>query len=134
MATRDILTLDTVLAPRLIRILYGLALILIALCVIFGLARGIMTMTRTSMVPRPGMMSSMSSQALPSPGARMPGAMSGMNMMGHHGRMGMHRRPLLRGTIAIVYTLVLGAIALMVVRILAELGLTILAMPKRPES
>jgi hypothetical protein len=43
----------------------------------------------------------------------------------------MRRHPLRAGIFIIIRTLVRGFIALMVVRILAELGLAILAMPRR---
>ena len=45
MAARDILTLKTPMAEGIIRLLYTIALILIALGVLFGLARGVMIMT-----------------------------------------------------------------------------------------
>ena len=45
MATRDILTLKTPMAEGIIRLLYTIALILIAIGVLMGLARGVMIMT-----------------------------------------------------------------------------------------
>jgi hypothetical protein len=43
------------------------------------------------------------------------------------------RNPMLAGLVIIVSTLLRGAIMLMIVRILAELGLAVLAMPRRTE-
>ena len=46
---------------------------------------------------------------------------------------GLGRNPMLGGLWIILGTLLRGAIGLMVVRILAEMGLAILAMPRRSE-
>ncbi len=46
MSVSDIFTLNTSIAPRLIRILYVIALVLIAIGMIAGVARGIATMVR----------------------------------------------------------------------------------------
>ena len=51
MAFSDIFTLNNSIAPKLIRILYVVALVLISICVIAGVARGIATMAR-SQAPR----------------------------------------------------------------------------------
>jgi hypothetical protein len=50
------------------------------------------------------------------------------------GLFGMGRNPALAGGFLILATLVRGAIMVMVVRILAELGLAVLAMPRRSEA
>ncbi|MGZ5927554.1 MAG: hypothetical protein ACXWLJ_12845, partial [Rhizomicrobium sp.] len=49
MAARDILTLKTQMAEGIIRLLYTIALILITLGVLFGVARGVMIMTHAPM-------------------------------------------------------------------------------------
>ena len=49
MAARDILTLRTPMAEGIIRLLYTIALILITLGVLFGVARGVMIMTHAPM-------------------------------------------------------------------------------------
>ena len=54
MAARDILNLDNSLAARLIRCLYIVALILVAVMVILGLVRGVRVMSRPPF-PRPAM-------------------------------------------------------------------------------
>jgi hypothetical protein len=50
MATRDMFTLDTPLAPKMVRILYGIAFALIVLGTLIGVGRGIARMTHE---PRP---------------------------------------------------------------------------------
>ena len=156
MAARDILTLDTPLGARLIRCLYALALILIAVMVILGLVRGVRTMMRTPPPPRPAI--SQNQAATPAPDAAQapqpprPGMMGpgqrGMMMGPGQRRMMMMRRfgrrsigpfeigrnPVLGGLWIILGTLLHGAIGLLVVRILAEMGLAVLAMPRRSES
>jgi hypothetical protein len=149
MATRDILTLKTPMAEGIIRLLYGIALILIALGVLAGLGRGVMMLTHAPM-QRPAM----TSTATPSSGAMMmqqpnaspqtdQGAMRPDFGMGHHGFGGWHRfhhRPFfgmmmhhsrLFGLLVIVGALLRGLIALLIVRVLAEIGLAILTLPKR---
>ena len=66
MAARDILNLNTSIASRLIRCLYALALILIAVMVILGLLRGVTTMIRTP-PPRPAI--AQNQAATPAPDA-----------------------------------------------------------------
>jgi len=165
MALRNILTLDTSIAPRLIRCLYIVALILIAVMVILGLARGVRVMTFQP-PPRPA---AASNQAAPDAQAQQPGPQQpgpgmmrqglvgpgqmGPGMMGPgqrqfmrqmmarrfgprrpFGPFGIGRNPVLGGLLIMLGALLRGAIALLVVRILAEIGLAILAMPRRSET
>jgi len=145
MATRDILTLKTPMGEGIIRLLYTIALILIAIGVLMGLARGVMIMTHAPM-QRPAITAPATPQsgaATPAPqtdaqNARpdfrpgMRGDFRGWHRFGHHRRFGMMgHSPAIFGIFMIVRALLGGFIALMVVRVLAELGLSILAMPRR---
>ena len=153
MAVGDIFALNNSLAARLIRCLYIVALILIAIMVILGVVRGVRIMTFT---PRPmpaaaGAPPSAQATQPPAPGAAMPARPQGARHMGPGRRMMMMRRfrrpgmmgprapfgfgrnPALAGAFAIFMTLLRGAIMLMVVRILAEIGLAVLAMPRRQD-
>ncbi len=140
MAATDILSLKTSMGERAIRWLYALALILIALGVIFGLVRGVSLATRAPMTNPPAMAANtnapanaMTAQA-PQQGAQ---AMRPMGPRGFYRSREarrffmMRRHPLQAGIFIIIRSLVGGFIALMVVRILAEMGLAILAMPRR---
>jgi hypothetical protein len=153
MAARDILNLNTSIAPRLIRCLYIVALILITVMVILGLVRGARTMMRTPPPPRPAI--AQNQAATPDAGAAQTPAPPGPGMMGPGQRgiigqrrmmmmrrfgprppmmpFGFGRNPMLAGLWMIFGTLLHGAIGLLVVRILAEMGLAILAMPRRSE-
>jgi hypothetical protein len=151
MAARDILNLDNALAPRLIRCLYIVALVLITVMVVLGLVRGVRTMSRPPLPP-PAMMGGAAPNAPapdatasqpPQPGMMGPGQRR-MMMDRRFGRpgfrgprpmapFGMGRNPVLAGVWIILGTLLRGAIGLMVVRILAEMGLAVLAMPRRSE-
>jgi hypothetical protein len=149
MAARDILNLDNSMAPRLIRCLYIVALILITVMVILGLVRGVQVMSRSPLQPP-----AITSNTLPAPGAATPqppglgmmgpGQRRMMAMMDRRGPMMLNRRfgrpigpfgigrnPVLGGLWIIFGALLRGAIALLVVRILAEMGLAVLAMPRR---
>jgi len=140
MAASDILSLKTSMAERAIRWLYALALILIALGVIFGLWRGVMLAGRTPMTNPPAAAANanppanaMTAQA-PQPGAQAmrPRGPRGFFRSRAERRFIMERRhPMQAGIFMIVASLVRGFIALMIVRILAEMGLAILAMPRR---
>ena len=140
MAATDIFSLRTSMAERSIRWLYALALILITLGVIFGVWRGAMLASRAPMTNPPAMVdnanapaNAMTAQA-PQPSAQ---AMRPMGPRGfYRGRAErrffmMRRHPMQAGIFMIIRTLVGGFIALMIVRILAEMGLAILAMPRR---
>jgi hypothetical protein len=140
MAATDILSLRTSMAERAIRWLYALALILITLGVIFGVWRGAMLASRAPMTNPPAMAdntnapaNAMTAQA-PQPSAQ---AMRPMGPRGFYRGRGdrrffmMRHHPMRAGIFMIISTLVRGFIALMIVRILAELGLAILAMPRR---
>jgi hypothetical protein len=141
MAATDILSLKTSMAERAIRWLYALALILIALGVIFGVWRGAMLASRAPMTP-PAVAANanppannMMMQQTPQPGDRAMRPMMGPRGFYRHGSerrfFMMRRHPLGAGIFMIVASLVRGFIALMVVRILAEMGLAVLAMPRR---
>ena len=155
MAARDILNLDTSLAARLIRCLYALALILITAMVVLGLVRGARVMTRPAPPPRPAIAQNQAATPAPNaaqtpappPGMMNPGQRSMMMGPGQRRMMMMRRfgrrpigpfeigrNPVLGGLWIILGTLLHGAIGLLVVRILAEMGLAILAMPRRSET
>jgi hypothetical protein len=147
MAASDILTLKTPMAERIIRLLYTIALIFITLGVIMGLARGAMIMTHAPM-QRPAMMAPATPQsgaatapqapqtdaqnARPDFRPGMRGDFRGWNRFGHH-RYGMMmgRSPAMFGLFMIVGSLLKGLIALLLVRVFAEMGLAVLAIPKR---
>lgn len=141
MAATDILSFRTSMGERAIRWLYTLALILIALGVIFGLWRGIALTTRAPMTNPPAMADNanppasnnmMMQQTQPGTQAMRPMGPRGFYRRGFEHRYFMMRRhPLQAGIFIIIRSLVMGFIALMVVRILAEMGLAILAMPRR---
>ena len=147
MAARDILTLKTPMAEGIIRLLYTIALILITIGVLFGVARGVMIMTHAPMqrpaitAPAAPDSSAVTPQAPQTdaqnarpefrPGMR--GDFRGWNRFGHHHRYGMMmgRSPMGFGLMMIVGSLLRGLIALLLVRVLAEIGLAVLGMPKR---
>jgi hypothetical protein len=149
MAARDILNLNNSIAPRLIRCLYIAALILITVMVLLGVMRGLRIMNRpalppvtmtnstpapaapdtTTLPPQPDMMG----QRFADRGMMMDRRFDRRDFGGR--RFGMFgRNPLLGGLFVIFGALLRGAIILMIVRILAELGLAVLAMPRRSES
>jgi hypothetical protein len=148
MAIRDMLSLNKNLAPRLIRCLYIVALILIAVMVLLGVVRGVRIMSRPPMPPA-AVANSAPAPAAPDAttppqpqfgmmGRRMgPGMNRRMMMYRRFDRgpfvFGLGRNPLLAGAFVILGALLRGAIILMVVRILAELGLAILATPRKSE-
>jgi hypothetical protein len=139
MAATDILSLRTSMGERAIRLLYALALLLIALGTIFGIWRGAMLATRAPMTP-PAMAANSNPPAnamtaQPSqPGAQ---AMRPMGPRGFYRRpferrfFMMRRHPMQAGIFMVIASLIRGFVALMVVRILAEMGLAVLAMPRR---
>ena len=149
MAARDILTLRTNMAEGIIRLLYTIALILIGLGVLFGIARGVMILTHTPM-QRPAITSSATppagataqqQQSNPAPQAQgdqnarpdfrgMHRDFRGWHRF-HHRPWGMMGRSPLFGLLVIVGALLRGLIALLIVRVLAEVGLAVLALPKR---
>ena len=149
MAARDILTLNTPLAERIIRLLYTIALVLIAIGTLFGIARGVMILTHTPM-QRPAITSGanpsgnaatpQSGTAAPQTDAQTPrrdfrdgmrGDYRGWNRHGHHRPWGMMHRSPWFGLVVIIGALLRGLIGLLILRVLAEVGLAILAMPKR---
>ena len=153
MAIGDILSLKTSMAARSIRCLYIIALILIAVMVVLGVARGVRIMTFTPRptpaaaaappasdaaqppAPQTGMMQGApNNRMMMNRGAMMNRGMMRRNgMMGPRAPFGMGRNPAVAGLFTIFFALLRGAIVLMVVRILAEMGLAILAMPRRQE-
>ena len=150
MAARDILTLNTPMAERIIRLLYTIALVLIAIGTLFGIGRGVMILTRTPM-QRPAI----TSTANPSGSAVTPqadnqqqagnqpqigqrdfrdrwrGDHRGWYGRRHYGPFGMMPRSPMFGLVVIIGALLRGLIGLLIVRVLAEIGLAILAIPKR---
>jgi hypothetical protein len=140
MAASDIFSLKTSMGERAIRWLYALALILIALGVLFGLWRGAMLAMRAPMQPP-----AISANSTNPPANAMTGQapQTGAQAMRPRGPRGfyrsraerqfffMRRHPMQAGIMMIVRALVGGFIGLMVVRILAEMGLAVLAMPRR---
>ena len=147
MAARDILNLDNALAPRLIRCLYTAALILITVMVVLGVVRGVRIMSLPPLLPAVMANSAPApaapdAAAPPQPGMMDPGMNRRMMMDRRFGRRPMGpmgfgplpmRNPMLAGIIVIFGTLLRGTIILMIVRILAEIGLAILAMQRRTE-
>ena len=71
MATRDMFTLDTPLAPKMVRILYGIAFALIVLGTLMGVGRGIARMTHD---PRPRTPLMAQQAAAPAPANAAPSA------------------------------------------------------------
>lgn len=149
MAARDILSLNTPMAERIIRLLYTIALVLIAIGTLFGIGRGVMIMTHTPM-QRPAITSSAnpSGNAMtPQSGTAAPqadnqierrefrdrwrGDHRGWYGRRHHGPFGMMPRSPMFGLVVIIGALLRGLIGLLIVRVLAEMGLAILGMPKR---
>ncbi len=149
MAARDILTLNTPMADRIIRLLYTIALILIAIGTLMGIGRGVMIMTHMPMQrpaiagaanPSGGMMAPQPDTAAPQADAQNArpdfrdgsrGDFRGWHRFGHHRPFGMMHRSPLFGLVVIVGALLRGLIGLLLLRVLAEIGLAILAMPKR---
>jgi hypothetical protein len=146
MAARDIVTLENSFAPCLLRVLYPLALAIILVGMLLGIAQGVRIITRPPMTPpaaaqsgaQPGTPPGAMGQMQPPPGAMMgPRGMMGRGMMGpammERRRMmrGMRAaNPAMAGSFVIIRTLVAGAILMMVVRILAEMALAVLRLPK----
>ena len=156
MAARDILTLKTPMAEGIIRLLYTIALIFIALGVLMGLGRGARIMTHTPMMARPAITAATNPPAdatTPQPPQSdtqnvRPGPRFGFDgrwrhhqfgMMGPErfgmmgpGRFGMMGgSPAVFGLVVMLGALLKGLIALLLVRVLAEIGLAILATPRR---
>jgi hypothetical protein len=136
----QLLNLENSIAAKLIRCLYFAALILILVMVVLGLLRGARLMSRPPMTP-PAMAAN-----VPAPDAAQ-ASQDGAAWRGRHrfmarrmqdgfrpGLFAFGRNPVLGGVFVIFWTLLRGAIVLMIVRVLAELGLAVLAMPRRAES
>lgn len=144
MATSDIFNLDKLIAPRLIRVLYVVALVLIVLGMIAGIGRGI-AIIATGPTPRLAAAAPTANQpagAAGSGAAVAPPVRPGrfappgprFGRWGYRGRRAFfmrQRAPVLFGALTIIRVLVLGVIAVMVVRILAEIANAILRMPQR---
>jgi hypothetical protein len=147
MAARDILNLGTPMAEGIIRLLYTIALILIGLGTLFGIGRGVMILTHAPM-QRPAITSSATppsgataeQQGNPAPQAQG-GQSARQDFRGmrrdfrgwhrHHRHWGMMGRSPWFGLVVIIGALLRGLIALLIVRVMAELGLAVLALPKR---
>jgi hypothetical protein len=149
MAARDILTLNTPMAEGIIRLLYTIALVLIAIGTLFGIGRGVMILTHTPM-QRPAITSSatpsgnavtpQSGTAAPQTDAqndrrdfrnRWRGDHRGWYGRRHFGPFGMMPRSPMFGLVVIIGALLRGLIGLLIVRVLAEVGLAVLSLPKR---
>jgi hypothetical protein len=157
MAARDILTLNTPMAERIIRLLYTIALVLIAIGTLFGIGRGVMILTHTPM-QRPAVTSSASpsgNAVTPQAGTAAPqagnqqqagnqpqmdrrefrdrwrGDHRGWYGRRHYGPFGMMPRSPMFGLVVIVGALLRGLIGLLILRVLAEVGLAVLSLPKR---
>jgi hypothetical protein len=152
MAARDMLSLDTSIAPKLLRCLYTVALVLILIGTALGIVRGVRVMTAPPPPSPPAMAAAAPGAAAPT--APMPPPMAGRRMGPRMGmgpgmgpRMGMrrgfgrfHRRPgplwmrgmppAARGGILILFALFRGIVALLVVRVLAEMGLAVLSLKR----
>ena len=151
MAARDILNLKMPMGERAIRLLYAIALILIGLGVLMGLGRGVAIMTHAPM-QRPAVTAPANTQSgtMAAPQTGQNRAMQNARPRGrgfyrdrfgyrhrHYGMMGrgmIGRSPALFGIFVMIGALVKGLIALLVVRVLAEMGLAVLAMPRRAET
>ena len=151
MAAGEILNLKTSMGERAIRLLYAIALILIGLGVLMGLGRGVAIMTHAPM-QRPAVTAPANPQsgatATPQPpqNRAMQNARPGPRGFyrdrfryrhRHFGMMGrgmVGRSPALFGLLVMIGALVKGFIALLIVRVLAEMGLAVLAMPRRAET
>ena len=148
MAATDILSLRTSMGERLIRLLYGLALLLIALAVLFGIGRGVFLMTRAPIAPpavsananpNPPQVAPQAPapQAAPQPQGPRPGFRGMRGGPRFYGRFDRRRffimraHPVRSGIFLVIVSLFRGMVALLVVRILAEMGLAVLAMPRR---
>src|SRR6185312_10494003 len=150
MAARDILTLRTPMADGIIRLLYTIALILIGLGTLFGIGRGVMILTHAPMqrpaitsnaTPPSGTMQQQGNAAPQAQGDQSTrqdfrgmrrGEYRGWNRWGHHHRhWGMMGRSPMFGLLVIVGALLRGLIALLIVRVMAEIGLAVLSLPKR---
>ena len=139
MAASDILSLRVSMGERAIRILYAIALILIAFAVLFGLWRGVMLTTRAPMAPPAVQTSANTNPPAAAPQAQAPEpGFQGMRMGPRfYGRFEgrrffmMRHHPVQAGIFIIVASLIRGFIAVLVVRVLAEMGLAVLAMPRR---
>jgi hypothetical protein len=141
MAARDILSLDAPMAPRLVRILYFLALILIALGVVLGVARGIGDAGRMPSLPPLTAAATPQLQMPQTTAPRVDGVrgrgtgrrFAGRGMNRPVFGIGARRQPVLFGALLIVRALLMGFIALLVVRILAEMALSVVNLPQRGE-
>ena len=155
-----LLSLNSSLAPRFIKILYIIALIFIALGVILRVGHGVIRITHppvhhAAMAAMAGQMPS-ANQSTPAtsqsaaPGSRIrrdgqPGQVGfGNKHFGarrfHGPRLGLlsavptDQRPLVFGIFRILFALIWGAIAVMVVRVLAELAIAVLTLSTKPRT
>ena len=158
MSAGNILCLNQPMGVRLIRILYCIALVLIAIMVVSGIVGGVRTMMR----PAPQAQAAMATPDAGSPAAPAPQPPQAMNpgrpdfgpgnfrrrfgrpgmrgpmmdgrMMRGPFIMGVRLSPPLFGALRILFALFRGLIAVMVIRVLAEIGTAILTMAPRQTS
>lgn len=152
MSAANILNLNTSMGAKLIRNLYCIALVLIAFMVISGIVGGVRTMMRPAPQAQIAAAAPVAQQpAIPAPPAATPNrpnfgpgnfrrgfgrrGMGGPGMRGPMMRgpfmMGGMMPPPVLGALRILFALFRGLIALMVIRVLAEIGTAILAMGAR---
>ena len=150
MSAGNILNLNQPMGAKLIRVLYCIALVVITLGVLSGVAGGVRTMLRPPPMPQT-MASAPMPQAPPQaanpnrpdfapgnfrrgfgrPGMRGPGMDGPMRMRRPFMVGGMMLPPPVSGALRILLVLFRGLIAIMVIRVLAEIGTAILAMGAR---
>lgn len=140
MAATDFLSFKTSIAERAIHYLYALALVLIALDVVFGVWKGAMIAGRPPMT-NPPVATKADVHIVAPPMQDAEAEVPQINPMWshgfHHHQFGRHyfmmrHHPVRAGVFKIIRTLVEGFAALLTVRILAELTLLALQRLLRP--
>jgi hypothetical protein len=142
-----ILTLEKSIAPKLLRCLYIVALVLIVIGTALGVVRGVRRMTAPMPLPPPAMVQGVQNPAPPVAGQPMGprmgqgmGQMTGPMRRGPRGFMRPRRMrepgwmrglpPAAAGGLIVLFALLRGIIALFVVRVLAEMGLAVLSLKR----
>jgi len=137
MAASDILNLNNSMAPKAIKWLYWIALVIIAGGLVMGLVRGVGIMQRGMSLPP-----AVTTTATPDGAGGMTTPQNdAQNQRGERRRFysrreqrefnQRRRNPTMFGVMLIGRTLVRTIISLLLVRVLAEMGLSVLAMGKR---